>query len=138
MNDKPFFMDTNIFIYAYSTQDAVKRDIATKLVSSGQVMSSVQTLNELCNVLRKKFPATYAYAEDILSEIKALLPVVPLNHETTEIALKISKRYQFNFYDSLILASAIQHNCKSVLTEDLQDGFSLEGGLTIINPFLLK
>jgi predicted nucleic acid-binding protein len=138
MNDKPFFVDTNIFIYAYSTQDTTKREIATKLVSSGKVMTSVQTLNELCNVLRNKFPATYTYAENILLEIKALLPAVPLNHETTEIALKISKRYQLSFYDSLVLASAIQHNCLSVLTEDLQDGFSLEDGLTIINPFLLK
>ena len=137
MSGKPFFVDTNIFVYAYSTQNAEKREIARRLLSSGQVMTSVQTLNELCNVLRNKLSSSFDYAEDILREINCLLPIVPLNYETTTMALRISKRYQLSFYDSLILTAAIQHHCISVLSEDLHHGLILEEGLTVVNPFLL-
>lgn len=137
MSGKPFFVDTNIFVYAYSTQNAEKREVARRLISSGQVMTSVQTLNELCNVLRKKLSSSFDYAEDILREINRLLPVVILDYETTIIALRVSKRYQLSFYDSLILTAAIQHHCISVLSEDLHNGLVLEEGLTVVNPFLL-
>ncbi len=136
MNGKPFFVDTNIFVYAYSTQNAEKREVARRLISSGQVMTSVQTLNELCNVLRKKLSSSFDYAEEILREINCLLPIVPLNYETTTMALGISKRYQLSFYDSLILIAVLQHHCMSVLSEDLHHGLVLEEGLTVVNPFL--
>lgn len=136
MSGKPFFVDTNIFVYAYSTQNAEKQEVARRLISSGQVMTSVQTLNELCNVLRKKLSSSFDYAEDILREINTLLPIVTLNYETTIMALRVSKRYKLSFYDSLILTAAIQHHCISVLSEDLHHGLILEEGLTVVNPFL--
>ena len=49
-------------------------------------------------------------------------------------ALDVKARWQFGFYDSLIVASALQAGCTTLLTEDLQAGQRIEG-LTITNPF---
>jgi predicted nucleic acid-binding protein len=59
----------------------------------------------------------------------------PLTQETHAAALAISKRYGFRIYDSLIVASAINAGCSTLLTEDLQHGQVIDG-LRIENPFL--
>lgn len=136
MSDKPFFLDTNIFIYANTAQDAGKLEIAQRLVTSGESIASAQVSNEFCNVLRRKFPDKFAEAESILRDIRADVEIVPLTVEMTELAVSISKRYLLSFYDSLILAAASEHGCSMVLSEDLQHGFKLESGLVVLNPFI--
>ncbi|OQX02342.1 MAG: hypothetical protein BWK73_43070 [Thiothrix lacustris] len=59
MSGRPFFLDTNILIYANTAQDAAKQVIAQRLVASGDAMTSAQALNEFCNVLRRKFPSKF-------------------------------------------------------------------------------
>lgn len=66
MSGRPFFLDTNILIYANTAQDAAKQEIAQRLVTSGDAMTSVQALNEFCNVLRRKFPDKFAEVEAVL------------------------------------------------------------------------
>lgn len=66
MSVKPFFLDTNIFIYANTSQDRDKQEIAQRLISSGECMTSVQGLNEFCNVLRRKFPDKFKEVEGVL------------------------------------------------------------------------
>ncbi|MDD5392464.1 MAG: PIN domain-containing protein [Thiothrix sp.] len=132
-----YFVDTNILLYRYSTQDEQKRAVATNLLESGQVMASVQVLNEFCNVTRRKFPDSFLHIEATLAEIQGFLSVVPLDATDTGNAIRISKRYGFSYYDSLIVASAGRHGCKVVLSEDLQHGMVLDDGLRIINPFVL-
>jgi len=43
-------------------------------------------------------------------------------------------RYRFSFYDSLIVAAALDAGCKTLYSEDLQQGQRIDG-LTIQNPF---
>lgn len=136
MSDKPFFLDTNILIYANTNQDETKQGVAQRLVSSGDAITSAQTLNEFCNVLRRKFPDKFAEVEAVLQDIQVDVDVVPLTAEMTKRAIAISKRYLLSFYDSLILAAASEYGCSAVLSEDLQHGFKLETGLLVINPFL--
>lgn len=136
MSGRAFFLDTNILIYANTAQDAAKQDIAQRLVTSAETMTSIQTLNEFCNVLRRKFPDKFAEVETVLQDIRMDVEVVPLTVEITELAVAISKRYLLSFYDSLILAAASEYGCSTVLSEDLQHGFRLENGLVVLNPFL--
>lgn len=126
MSDKPFFLDTNILIYANTNQDETKQGVAQRLVSSGDAITSAQTLNEFCNVLRRKFPDKFAEVEAVLQDIQVDVDVVPLTAEMTKRAIAISKRYLLSFYDSLILAAASEYGCSAVLSEDLQHGFKLE------------
>lgn len=132
-----YFLDTNILLYRYSKQGEQKRPMAANLLESGRAMVSAQVLNEFCNVTRRKFPETYADIDATLAEILRLLPVVSLDETDTRNAVRISRRYGFSFYDSLIVAVAERHGCKVVLSEDMQHGMVLDSGLRIINPFLL-
>ena len=50
-------------------------------------------------------------------------------------AMTIKARYKYNYWDSLIIASALQNNCSILYTEDLQDGQVIENALKIVNPF---
>lgn len=135
MNDKRFFLDTNILIYAYSSQDTVKRELAIRLVTSGESVTSAQIPNEFCNVMKRKFPEMYADVEAVLREINSYLPILPLTFEITIQAITVSKRYMLSFYDSLVIAAASEYGCQAVISEDLQDGFTLDNGLMVINPF---
>jgi len=49
-------------------------------------------------------------------------------------ALDLHSRYRFSFYDSLIVAAALEANCTRLFSEDLQHGQRVEG-LVIENPF---
>jgi predicted nucleic acid-binding protein len=51
-------------------------------------------------------------------------------------AFRISKRYQFSFWDRIIVASALAAKCSILYTEDLQDGQIIDGILRISNPFV--
>ena len=62
---------------------------------------------------------------------------MPLDFIDTLSAVRISSRYEYSYYDSLILASAERHGCRVVLTEDMQSGQILDSGVRIWNPFSL-
>lgn len=89
-----YFLDTNILLYRYSDQDIEKRRIAANLFESGRVIASAQVLNEFCNVVRKKFPASYAKIDSTLTEIQGLLPIMALDFIDTWRAVHISSRYE--------------------------------------------
>jgi predicted nucleic acid-binding protein len=74
---------------------------------------------------------------DALTAIRTLCPKpAALTLETHEQALGLTSRYGFHIYDALIVAAALQADCRELYTEDLQDGQVIDGRLTIRNPFL--
>jgi predicted nucleic acid-binding protein len=138
MNAKPYFLDTNVLIYGYTGQDEAKSEVANKLILGGQCVISVQVLNEFCNTLRRKFPSQYLKAGAALIELTSFLTIVPLALSTTQSAVRLSLRYGWSYYDSLIVAAASEARCLAVLSEDLQHGFDMDGQLRIENPFLTQ
>ncbi|MCA0320145.1 MAG: PIN domain-containing protein [Proteobacteria bacterium] len=129
--DRPF-LDTNILIYLLSN-DVVKADRSEALLRAGAVVS-VQVLNEFVSVARRKTRLTMAQIRDALAVIRAFCVVRPLDIETHERALTICERFGLSVYDGLIVAAAGHADCKMLLTEDIQDGQTIEG-VTITNPF---
>jgi predicted nucleic acid-binding protein len=59
----------------------------------------------------------------------------PLTVETHVAAIAIARTHGFSFYDSLIVAAALQAKCSILYTEDLQHGRKIDQ-LTITNPFV--
>ncbi len=132
MNGKPF-LDTNIVLYAFRRDDP-RSEMARTLLSEG-AMIGVQVLNEFVAVIRRKFGMDWEEGSDALAAIRVFCPSpVPIITETHEAALRIAKRYRFHIFDSLMIAAALQAACKTLYSEDLQDGQVIEG-LTIRNPF---
>jgi predicted nucleic acid-binding protein len=53
-------------------------------------------------------------------------------------AIDLSILYGYSYWDSLILATAIDNGCSILYTEDMQDGQVVDGKLKIVNPFTMK
>lgn len=136
MHDKAF-LDTNVLIYAYSEDELIKQSVALHLLDSfeDKVIISKQVINELSNILLKKFKLGTDQVENVLLEIDNILPIVDFDLTTQIKALKLKDRYQFQFYDALIVATALENNCTVVYSEDMQHDMLIDGSLKIINPF---
>lgn len=136
MHDKAF-LDTNILIYAYSEDEPKKQSAVLQLLDSFEdhVIISKQVTNELSNILLKKFKLGSDQVENVLLEIDNVLPIVDFDLTTQIKALKLKDRYQFQFYDALIVATALENNCTVVYSEDMQHEMLIDGNLKIINPF---
>jgi len=58
--------------------------------------------------------------------------------QTIRKNIELCLRYNFSYWDSQIIASALESGCNILFTEDMQHGQVIEGILTIKNPFMLK
>jgi predicted nucleic acid-binding protein len=72
---------------------------------------------------------------DVLSQIRAVCTIEPITIETHDRALHIAERYGLSTYDALIVSAALLAGCKTLHSEDMQDGQAIEHQLTIRNPF---
>jgi len=132
MNAKPF-LDTNIVVYAFSSNDP-RSGRAEALLAAGGVIS-VQVLNEFVNVAYRKQGRGWDEVDEALGVLKILLdPPQPLTVEVHEAAVKIARNHGFSIYDSLIIAAALRAGCSILYSEDLQHGQIIEQ-LTVQNPF---
>ena len=135
MNDRVFF-DTNVLVYVVGQSDE-RTAPAEALIAGGGVVS-VQVLNELASVSRRKLGLTWEEIGEALAAIRTLCPSpVPLTIETHEAALRIAAQYGFHIYDALVAAAALEAECTTLYSEDLQDGQTIDGRLTIRNPFTM-
>lgn len=133
MSDRAFF-DSNVLIYAMVSGDS-RRERAQQLIAQGGAIS-VQVLNEFVAVARRKMRLPWEDAIEALDALRILFPSpVAITIETHETALQIAQKYGFGIYDALIAAAAIEADCSTLYSEDLQDGQIIAGKLTIRNPF---
>jgi predicted nucleic acid-binding protein len=133
MPDKAFF-DSNVLIYAMVSGDS-RRERAQQLVGQGGAIS-VQVLNEFVAVARRKMRMPWEDVIAALDAVRILFPSpVAITVDTHETALKIAQQHGFGIYDALIASSALEANCSTLYSEDLQDGQVIDGLLTIRNPF---
>lgn len=130
------FLDSNIVIYCYSHSEPVKQQKAFQVIDdSPQLFISTQVLQEFCNVAYKKFFPNETDLETALSEIESMFFIRINTIGTIKKANAVKIKYGYSFYDSLIIASALEANCSILYSEDLQDGQLIESSLKIINPF---
>jgi len=127
------FIDTNVLVYLASS-DERKADRAEALVEAGASIS-VQVLNELANVARRKLQFSWGETRDLLETLRTLLDVVPLDVEAHELGLRIAERYSLSVYDAMIVAAALRAGCDTLWSEDMQHGLRVEREMRILNPF---
>ena len=129
------FFDTNVIVYIASA-DPVKAAKAEETIASGGAIS-VQVLNELTNVARRKMQMPWTDIHELLSTLRALLTVHPVTVETHETGLALAERYGLSTFGAMVAASALHIGCDTLWSEDMQHGMVLEEGLRILNPFRL-
>lgn len=127
------FFDSNVLLYLAS-DDAVKADRAEAAIAGGGAIS-VQVLNEITNVARRKMRMSWTDTRIFLSVLRGLLTVHPVTVETHETGLALAERYGFSTYDAMIVASALRAGCDTLWSEDMQNGMAIDEGLRIVDPF---
>ncbi len=133
----PVFVDTNVLIYALDDADLKKQDAArawrAKLWRSRRGRISFQVLQEFYVKVTQKFPLAKLEARSEVRDLLAWRPIV-IDEALIERAWTIQDRYQFSFWDALIVAAAKSSSCRFLLTEDLQANQELDG-IFVIDPF---
>lgn len=132
-------VDTNIWIYALSAPkqgDAAKHQLAQRSIeNAGNITLTPQIINELGFALRRK----HAWNDDDLRPmITQLLGSCSLHIPTSAWHLKaldLRDLFALSYWDSLIVAAALEAGCETLITEDMQHQQRIEG-LQILNPFI--
>jgi predicted nucleic acid-binding protein len=135
MQDR-LFVDSNIIIYAHTDLDLPKQQVAQQLIATQNSVVSTQVLQETANILFKKFGFPWSDIQIALTEIIANNELHINTDFTIASACRLAERYGLSFYDSLIIAAALETNCVTLCSEDMQHGQIIEHTLTIQNPFL--
>jgi len=128
----PFF-DTNVVLYLLSA-DPAKAERAEELIAEGGLIS-IQVLNEVTAVTRRKLGMSWREVRDVLAQLRAACAVAPLTVETHERGLLVAERCRLSVYDGMIVAAALLAGCSILYTEARQDGQVIDGQLTLRNPF---
>jgi predicted nucleic acid-binding protein len=134
------FIDTNLFIYQLEALDERKSAAADRIIRKGiethDACISFQVVQECLNTALRKAEIpldreqTRAYLEKVLVPLWRVSPSLALYNR----ALDVQARYRYGFYDSLIIAAALDADCRRLYSEDLQDGQRIES-LVVENPF---
>jgi len=140
MSDR-FFLDTNIFIYSFDQSAPAKSRKAAQLIrdalTTQKGIVSFQVVQEFFNVALRRFsqPMHAADAAQYLNAVFRPLLAVHSSQALYAEALFLHAQSGISWFDSLIVSAAIQAQCETLFSEDLQHGQRF-GSLQVRNPFL--
>ncbi|MBX3292322.1 MAG: PIN domain-containing protein [Acidobacteria bacterium] len=131
------FVDTNVWFYAISEQDAELREIAQSLISEPYhgICISTQVINELCFNLKRKASFSEEEIGKLIRSFYASYEVLSLNRKVLLRASKLRRDFSISFWDGLLLAAAAEAGAEIFYSQDMQNGLMIENGLKVINPF---
>lgn len=137
-----YFLDTNIFVYSFDATEPVKQQTARQIVQAAmrtqRGVISTQVAQEFLNLALRKFaqPMTVSEAREYLKTV--LLPLCRHFPSAAfyDRALLLKEETGYSWYDTLIVAAAVEAGCTTLLSEDMQSGRAVKG-VTIRNPFTL-
>ena len=130
-------LDTNVLACAEGANGATMRDKTLKLLQRlppGDVVLPAQTLGELFNVLVRKAKRRPARAREAVLSWRDAYVVVETSVAVIVSATDLACDHGLTIWDSVVLAASAEAECRLLLSEDLQDGFTWRG-VTVTNPF---
>ena len=133
------FVDTNIWLYAFiSGQEPAKSVRARELLQqdAAAIVVSSQVINEVCVNLLKKAHVSESTVAQLIRSFYRKYPIVTLNEKVQIAASGLREQLSLSFWDSLIVAAALQSGASALYTEDMQAGLVINERLTILNPFI--
>jgi predicted nucleic acid-binding protein len=130
------FIDTNVLVYAYSNDDLSKKAQAAAALQTPDAWLSTQVLTEFGNVYSRKLKVGWLQVEAAIQQLSNDFSVHLNAVSTISHATRLAHRYGFSWFDSLIVAAALESGCETLYSEDLQHGQLIEQSLRVVNPFL--
>ena len=135
MNDRVFF-DSNMIIYLSSEEGKKIIIVENKVRESSQKVISTQVLNEFINVSYKKNIVEDNEIPLFVDKYAQAFELSNIYLTTIKKALETKERYHYSYWDSLIIATALESNCKTLYSEDMHHGQVIDQILEIVNPFI--
>jgi len=136
------FIDTNIWLYRLFDDQRIeakererKRDIAISITDKSNLIISTQVINELAVNLIKKANFDENQIKAVIQSLYNRCQVLEFDLTILESASDLRTQYNFSFWDSLIVASALAAGADILYSEDMQDDLIVSKQLNIINPF---
>jgi predicted nucleic acid-binding protein len=129
--------DTNILAYAEGTNGSTMRDRVLELIERipvEAIVLPVQTLGELFNVLVRKAKRRRLRAQMAVLSWRDAYSTAETSVAVMISAMDLAARHGVTIWDSVVLAAAAEAECRLLLSEDLQEGFTWRG-VTVANPF---
>ena len=132
------FVDTNVLIYAVSGRpaEAEKRRLAAEVLKEDSLAFSTQVIGEFYYQATRATRQYRLSHDDAVNFVGTLLrhEIHPVTFDIFRDAVDLCARFQLQYWDALILATARKHDCEAVYSEDMsaQQDYA---GLRVINPF---
>jgi predicted nucleic acid-binding protein len=136
--DKPLcFVDSNIWLYAFiEAPESDKSHVAHRIITASRICISSQIINEVCVNLIKKAAFPEESIQNLIRSFFVRYPVAAdHSEELLNTASELRTAYNFQFWDSLIVASALSLNAEILYSEDMHNGLLVQNKLRIVNPF---
>jgi len=130
-------LDTNILSSMEGVDGENKRNAALGLVvrlPQNAIVIPVQVLGELFNVLVRKAGRSRSDARTSILSWRDSFSLIATSREVMLAAADLATDHRLSIWDAVVLSAAAQSDCRLLLSEDLQHGFTW-GGTTVVNPF---
>jgi len=130
-------LDSNILVYAVDDATPQKHAAARDLMERApyaDVVMAVQALAEFLAVIGRKYPAHLDAARAQADRWAQTMVCVPTYWSHVSAAAAFASRYRLQSWDALIWQIAKSAGAEVFVSEDLQDGLSIDG-MTVIDPF---
>lgn len=130
-------LDTNILAYAEGVNGASMQDAALAIISkltSDTTLLPVQALGELFHLLVRKARRSAPQARSSLLIWRDAFPLIETSQNVMFAAIELAADHRLRIWDAVVLSAALSGECRLLLSEDMQDGFTWNG-VTVVNPF---
>ncbi len=130
-------LDTNVLVYAEGVNGAPRRKTALKIIEllpPETTFVPVQVLGELFHVLVRKARWEPKEALKGILSWQDTFTLIETSSSVLFMAYELSVRHDIHIWDAIVLSAAASANCRLLLSEDLQTGFTWSG-VTVANPF---
>ena len=128
-------LDTNIVIYGYGFDSDAKMLVSDRLLDENPVISA-QVISEYLNVMKRISKKDKRELMEMCAEWLETCRIQPVTHSTVYRARHLIGRYDFQMFDGIIVASALEAGCDILYSADMQDGLIVDGTLKIANPYI--
>lgn len=130
-------LDTNILAYAEGVNGVARKEQALAILRDAggyEFVVPAQALGELFVVLTRKAKRDAAASRNAVLGWSDSFPLIETSPAVILEAMELVTTHQLSFWDSVMLAAAAQAECRMLLSEDMQHGFTWRS-VTIRNPF---
>lgn len=137
MSAERFTLDTNILVYALDARDGRKRDLAAHIIATAAALDcplALQVVGEFYAAATSKLKLEAKDAAARAAQLIVAFDTFGYSVHAVRAALEQAPKSRFSYWDGVLLASAAEAGCTTILSEDMADGARF-GSIAVANPF---